>query len=123
MIMNILFVLLAELALGSFGAALGAGMATIGAAIGIGRIGGSAMEDPECVENVLKDVAFMECVGLRPVLVHGGGKAISLSDSNGTIIDNDGIDAEKLQFVMELKNVRRGRISEYTKKFPKAKYV
>jgi F-type H+-transporting ATPase subunit c len=44
MIMNILFVLLAELALGSFGAALGAGMATIGAAIGIGRIGGSAME-------------------------------------------------------------------------------
>lgn len=42
--MNILFVLLAELALGSFGAALGAGMATIGAAIGIGRIGGSAME-------------------------------------------------------------------------------
>ncbi len=52
-----------------------------------------------------------------------GGKAISLSDSNGTIIDNDGIDAEKLQFVMELKNVRRGRISEYTRKFPKAKYV
>lgn len=44
MIMNILFVLLAELALGSFGAALGAGMATIGAAIGIGRIGESAME-------------------------------------------------------------------------------
>lgn len=44
MIMNILFVLLAELALGSFGAALGAGMATIGAGIGIGRIGGSAME-------------------------------------------------------------------------------
>lgn len=42
--MNILFVLLAELALGSFGAALGAGMATIGAGIGIGRIGGSAME-------------------------------------------------------------------------------
>ena len=41
------------------------------------KFGGSAMEDPECVENVLKDVAFMECVGLRPVLVHGGGKAIS----------------------------------------------
>ena len=42
------------------------------------KFGGSAMEDPDCVENVLKDVAFMECVGLRPVLVHGGGKAISL---------------------------------------------
>jgi acetylglutamate kinase len=41
------------------------------------KFGGSAMEDKACVENVLKDVAFMECVGLRPVLVHGGGKAIS----------------------------------------------
>jgi acetylglutamate kinase len=41
------------------------------------KFGGSAMEDKDCVENVLKDVAFMECVGLRPVLVHGGGKAIS----------------------------------------------
>lgn len=51
-----------------------------------------------------------------------GGKTISLSDSNGSIIDLDGIDQEKLQFVMELKNVRRGRISEYVKKFPKAKY-
>jgi acetylglutamate kinase len=41
------------------------------------KFGGSAMEDPECVANVLKDIAFMECVGLRPVVVHGGGKAIS----------------------------------------------
>ncbi len=52
-----------------------------------------------------------------------GGKCLTLSDSGGTIIDNDGIDAEKLNFVMELKNVRRGRISEYVKKFKKAKYV
>jgi glutamate dehydrogenase (NADP+) len=51
-----------------------------------------------------------------------GGKAISLSDSNGTIIDEDGIDAEKLQFVMELKNVRRGRIKDYTDKYPTATY-
>lgn len=42
--MTTLFVLLAELSLGSFGAALGAGIATLGAGIGIGRIGGSAME-------------------------------------------------------------------------------
>ncbi len=41
------------------------------------KFGGSAMEDRSNVENVLKDVAFMSCVGLRPVLVHGGGKAIS----------------------------------------------
>ncbi len=51
-----------------------------------------------------------------------GGKAISLSDSAGTIIDTDGIDAEKLQFVMELKNVRRGRIKEYSNKYSNAKY-
>jgi glutamate dehydrogenase (NADP+) len=46
-----------------------------------------------------------------------GAKAVSLSDSNGTIYDPDGIDAEKLAFVMELKNVRRGRIKEYADKF------
>ena len=46
-----------------------------------------------------------------------GAKAVSLSDSNGTIYDPDGIDAEKLAFVLELKNVRRGRIKEYAEKF------
>lgn len=51
-----------------------------------------------------------------------GGKVISMSDSDGTIIDNDGISEEKLEFVMELKNVRRGRISEYVQRFKDAKY-
>jgi glutamate dehydrogenase (NADP+) len=46
-----------------------------------------------------------------------GAKAVSLSDSNGTIHDPEGINAEKLDFVMELKNVRRGRIKEYAEKF------
>ncbi len=46
-----------------------------------------------------------------------GAKAVSLSDSNGTIYDPDGIDAEKLAFVLELKNIRRGRIKEYADKF------
>ena len=46
-----------------------------------------------------------------------GGKVVSLSDSAGTIHDKDGINAEKLAFVMELKNVKRGRIAEYAKKF------
>jgi len=41
------------------------------------KFGGSAMEDPACFDSILTDVAFMECVGLRPVVVHGGGKAIS----------------------------------------------
>jgi len=46
-----------------------------------------------------------------------GGKAVSLSDSSGTIYDKDGITAEKLAFVMDLKEVRRGRIKEYAEKF------
>jgi glutamate dehydrogenase (NADP+) len=51
-----------------------------------------------------------------------GAKVVSLSDSGGTIHDPDGIDAEKLAFVMDLKNVRRGRIKEYADKFG-AKYL
>jgi glutamate dehydrogenase (NADP+) len=46
-----------------------------------------------------------------------GAKVVSLSDSGGTIYDRDGIDDEKLAFVLELKNVRRGRIKEYADKF------
>jgi len=46
-------------------------------AIIVVKFGGSAMEERRNVENILTDVAFMECVGMRPVLVHGGGKAIS----------------------------------------------
>ncbi len=51
-----------------------------------------------------------------------GAKVVTLSDSSGYIYDADGIDAEKLAFVMELKNVKRGRISEYIKKYPTAKF-
>ena len=46
-----------------------------------------------------------------------GGKVVTLSDSSGYIYDPNGIDAEKLAFVMELKNVRRGRIKEYADKY------
>ncbi|MFP3983639.1 MAG: NADP-specific glutamate dehydrogenase [Desulfurivibrionaceae bacterium] len=46
-----------------------------------------------------------------------GGKCVTLSDSAGTIHDPDGIDEEKLNYVMELKNVKRGRISEYAEKY------
>ena len=55
-------------------------------------------------------------------LIQLGAKPLSMSDSNGTIIDEDGIDEEKLAFVFNLKNVKRGRISEYAKQFPTAKY-
>ena len=52
-----------------------------------------------------------------------GGKCITLSDSGGTILDRDGIDAEKLEYVMQLKNERRGRIAEYAAKFPRSEYL
>ncbi len=48
---------------------------------------------------------------------HLGGKVVTLSDSSGYIYDPDGIDAEKLKFVLELKNVKRGRIKEYADKY------
>ena len=46
-----------------------------------------------------------------------GGKVVSLSDSSGYIYDSDGVDAEKLAFVMDLKNVQRGRIKAYADKY------
>jgi len=52
-----------------------------------------------------------------------GGKVVTLSDSGGYIYDADGIDAKKLGFVMDLKNNRRGRISEYAEKYKSAKFI
>ncbi len=52
-----------------------------------------------------------------------GGKPVTVSDSGGVIHDVDGIDREKLAWVMELKNEKRGRIKEYTEKFKGAKFI
>ncbi len=52
-----------------------------------------------------------------------GGKAVTLSDSGGYIYDEAGIDREKLEFVKELKNVKRGRIKEYAEKYSSAVYT
>ncbi|NPD92752.1 NADP-specific glutamate dehydrogenase [Xylanibacter muris] len=51
-----------------------------------------------------------------------GAKVLTLSDSDGYIYDPDGIDREKLDFVMELKNIERGRIKEYADEYPNAVY-
>jgi glutamate dehydrogenase (NADP+) len=51
-----------------------------------------------------------------------GGKVITLSDSNGTIVDEAGVDEKKLAYVLELKNVRRGRIQEYAEKYKGVTY-
>ncbi|MGA9238648.1 NADP-specific glutamate dehydrogenase [Robiginitalea sp.] len=55
-------------------------------------------------------------------VLHLGGKVLTMSDSGGYIHDKDGIDEEKLKWVMDLKNERRGRISEYAEKFSSATY-
>ena len=55
-------------------------------------------------------------------VIEFGGKVVTLSDSSGYILDNDGIDQEKLEFVMELKNEKRGRIKEYLDKYSNAEY-
>ncbi|MBW8242361.1 NADP-specific glutamate dehydrogenase [Muricauda oceani] len=55
-------------------------------------------------------------------VLHLGGKVLTLSDSAGYIYDKDGIDEEKLAFVMDLKNNKRGRISEYADKYASAEY-
>ncbi|MFD1616466.1 NADP-specific glutamate dehydrogenase [Gelatiniphilus marinus] len=52
-----------------------------------------------------------------------GAKVLTMSDSSGYIIDSNGIDSEKLAHVMELKNVKRARISEYIEKYPNAEFV
>jgi glutamate dehydrogenase (NADP+) len=52
-----------------------------------------------------------------------GGKVVTMSDSKGYIYDEDGIDADKLAWIMDLKNVKRGRISEYANQYSSAKFV
>ena len=54
--------------------------------------------------------------------IHMGAKVLTLSDSSGYIYDTDGIDEEKLRYIMELKNIKRDRISTYIKKYPKAEF-
>ena len=56
-------------------------------------------------------------------LLEAGAKVVTLSDSSGTIYDKDGLDAEKLAFVMDLKNVRRGRILEVADKFSSVQFI
>ncbi|MCF7863601.1 MAG: hypothetical protein K9L89_02285, partial [Kiritimatiellales bacterium] len=52
------------------------------------KFGGSIMENKDGYSRILQDIAFMECVGLRPVVVHGGGKAISKAMKESNIAPN-----------------------------------
>lgn len=74
---------------------------------------GESVKDKVCLVSGSGNVAQYTVEKIN----HLGGKVITLSDSGGTIVDRDGIDEEKLAYVMELKNVKRGRISEYANKY------
>ena len=60
---------------------------------------------------------------LAEKLIQLGATVLTMSDSNGTVYDPEGINTEKLAWIMELKNVRRGRISEYAKQFKGVQYM
>ncbi len=79
---------------------------------------GDSLEGKICLVSGSGNVAQYAVEKLNEL----GAKPVTLSDSAGYIYDADGISAEKLAWVMELKNVRRGRISEYVEQFPSAKY-
>ncbi|MBM3887851.1 MAG: NADP-specific glutamate dehydrogenase [Verrucomicrobia bacterium] len=94
------------------------GYATVYFAMEMMKVKGMSMEGKLCTVSGSGNVAQYTVEKLNQL----GGKAITLSDSDGFIHDPAGVDAEKLAWVMDLKNVRRGRISEYAKKFKRVKY-
>ncbi len=79
---------------------------------------GESLEGKRCIVSGSGNVAQFTA----QKLLHLGGVPLTLSDSSGSLYDPDGINEEKLRFVMELKNVRRGRIKEYLDTYPKAEY-
>ena len=80
---------------------------------------GKTLEGKKCLVSGSGNVAQYTVEKINQL----GGKVVTLSDSNGYIYDEEGIDEKKLAFIMELKNVRRGRISEYAEKYNKAVYT
>ena len=77
------------------------------------------LEGKTCLVSGSGNVAQFTCEKILDL----GGKPVTLSDSAGYIYDEEGIDRDKLAFVMDLKNVRRGRIKEYAEKYSSAVYM
>ncbi len=82
------------------------------------KVRGDSLEGKRCLVSGSGNVSQYTVEKLLDL----GAKPITLSDSGGMIHDPDGIDREKLAFVMDLKNSRRGRISEYADRFKSARY-
>lgn len=79
---------------------------------------GDSLNDKKCIVSGSGNVAQYTL----EKLIELGAKPITASDSSGYIVDEEGIDTEKLEFIKEIKNLNRGRISEYLEKYPNAKY-
>jgi glutamate dehydrogenase (NADP+) len=79
---------------------------------------GESLEGKTCLVSGTGNVAQYTVQKLLDL----GGKPVTLSDSGGIIYDKDGIDREKLDYVMDLKNNRRGRIMEYAQRYPEAEF-
>ena len=77
------------------------------------------MENKQCLVSGSGNVAQYTV----EKIIELGGKVLTLSDSSGYIFDEQGIDREKLVYVKELKNIRRGRISEYSEQYKSAVYT
>jgi glutamate dehydrogenase (NADP+) len=80
---------------------------------------GETLKDKVCLVSGSGNVSQYTC----EKILDFGGKPVTVSDSNGYIYDEAGIDREKLKFLMDLKNVRRGRIKEYADKYKTAVYT
>ncbi|MCG8550481.1 MAG: NADP-specific glutamate dehydrogenase, partial [Desulfobacterales bacterium] len=78
-----------------------------------------SMEDKTCLVSGSGNVAQYTVEKILDM----GGKVVTLSDSSGFIYDETGIDREKLAWVIELKEIRRGRIKEYAEKYPEAVFT
>ncbi len=77
-----------------------------------------SLQDKKCIVSGSGNVAQFTL----EKLIELGAKPITASDSSGYIIDEEGINTEKLEYIKQIKNINRGRISEYLEKYPDAKY-
>jgi len=83
------------------------------------NVKGETLENKNCLVSGSGNVAQFT----TEKIIELGGKVLTLSDSSGYIFDEQGIDTQKLEFVKNLKNIRRGRINEYVNEFPEAEYT
>jgi glutamate dehydrogenase (NADP+) len=77
------------------------------------------MEGKQCLVSGSGNVAQFTIEKIN----HLGGKAVTISDSSGYIYDPEGIDMDKLNYLMDLKNIRRGRVKEYAEQYKSATYT